>query len=127
MRLVADALNDAGLPLNGARILVLGVAYKRAIADTRESPAYEIIHALRQKGADVSYADPHVPALWINGHGMKAVDLTQDEVRGADCVLILTDHPEFDYATVARHARLVVDTRHSVPDGTPRRGRLVRL
>jgi UDP-N-acetyl-D-glucosamine dehydrogenase len=127
LRLVSEALNDAAKPLKGARILVLGAAYKRGIGDTRESPAYEIIHGLREKGADVSYADPYVPSLTVHGWVMKAVDLTEDELRAADCVLVLTDHPEFDYGAVARHARLIVDTRHSVPDVTPRRARLVKL
>jgi UDP-N-acetyl-D-glucosamine dehydrogenase len=126
-RLAAEALNDSGLPLKGARILVLGVAYKGGIGDTRESPAFEVIHGLRQKGADVSYADPHVPAFWIGGRELKAVDLTETELQAADCVLVLTDHPEFDYERVARHARLIVDTRHRVPDGRPGGGRLVRL
>src|SRR3989475_5814748 len=125
LTLVGEALNDSGLAFKGARILVLGVAYKRGIGDTRESPAFEIIAALRRKGAEVSYADPHVPALWVDGTPIKAVEMTEEELRGADCVLVLTDHPEFDYAAVARHGRLIVDTRHTVPDAA--RGRLVRL
>jgi UDP-N-acetyl-D-glucosamine dehydrogenase len=127
LRLVSEALNEAGQALKGARILVLGVAYKRGIGDTRESPAYEIIHALREKGAHVSYADSHVPAFSVHGHVMKAVDVTVDEISSADCVLILTDHPEFDFAAVARHARLVVDTRNCMREVAPRRGRLVKL
>src|SRR5436309_6940562 len=115
LRLVSEALNDAGRPLKDTRILVLGVAYKRGIGDTREAAAYEIIATLRRKGAEVSYADPHVPALWVDGTELKAVEATGAELRGADCVQILTDHVEFDYRAVARHARLIVDTRHSVP------------
>jgi len=122
-----EALNDSGLAFKGARILVLGVAYKRGIGDTRESPAFEIIAALRRKGAEVSYADPHVPALWVDGAPIKAVDVNKHELESADCVLVLTDHPEFDYAAVAQHGRLIVDTRHSVPSLTHGRGRLVRL
>src|SRR6266404_4651109 len=125
LTLVAEALNDCGLPFKGARVLVLGVAYKRGIGDTRESPAFEIIAALRRKGSEVTYADPHVPALWVDGARIKAVEATEEELRAADCVLVLTDHPEFDYAAVARHSRLIVDTRHTVPDAA--RGRLVRL
>jgi len=127
LRLVSEALNDAGRPLKDTRILVLGVAYKRGIGDTRESPAYEIIATLRRKGAEVSYADPHVPTFRVDGTELKAVEATGAELRGADCVLILTDHVEFDYRAVARHARLIVDTRHSVPEVAGRRGRLVRL
>jgi UDP-N-acetyl-D-glucosamine dehydrogenase len=127
LNLVGEVLNDSRLAFRGARILVLGVAYKRGIGDTRESPAIEIIAALRRKGAEVSYADPHVPALWVDGTPIKAVDVNQNEVESADCVLVLTDHPEFDYAAVAQHGRLIVDTRHSVPSLTHGRGRLVRL
>jgi UDP-N-acetyl-D-glucosamine dehydrogenase len=125
--LVGETLNDAGLAFKGARILVLGVAYKRGIGDTRESPAFEIIAALQRKGAEVTYADPHVPALWVDGGRIKSAEATEDELRNADCVLVLTDHPEFDYAAVARHGRLIVDTRHSVPALTNGCGRLVRL
>jgi len=127
LTLVGEALNESGLAFKGARILVLGVAYKRGIGDTRESPAFEIIAALRRKGAEVSYADPHVPALWVDGTPIKAVDVNRNELEGADCVLVLTDHPEFDYAAVAQHGRLIVDTRHRVPSLTHGRGRLVRL
>jgi UDP-N-acetyl-D-glucosamine dehydrogenase len=125
--LVGEALNESGRAVKGARILVLGVAYKRGIGDTRESPAFEIIAALRRKGAEVAYADPHVPALWVDGASIKAVEATPAELEAADCVLVVTDHPEFDYGAVAGHARLIVDTRHRVPAPAPERGRLVRL
>src|SRR3989475_2183994 len=127
LRLVREGLNDAGRALKGARILVLGVAYKRGIGDTRESPAYEIITTLRRKGAQVSYADPHVPTFSVDGTELKSVEPTPTELQEADCVLILTDHPEFDYRVVGRHGGLIVDTRHSVPEATGGRGRLVRL
>src|SRR5262245_41048317 len=127
LSLVSDALNEAGHALKGARILVLGVAYKRGIGDTRESPAYEIIASLRRKGAHVSYADPHVPTFTVEGVELKAVEPTDEELRVADCVLIVADHPEFDYSAVAREGRLIVDTRNSVPDGTPTSGRVIKL
>jgi UDP-N-acetyl-D-glucosamine dehydrogenase len=127
VRLVSEALNEDGRAVRGSRVLVLGVAYKRGIGDTRESPAYEIIDTLRARGAHVSYADPHVPTLLVDGGELKAVEPTQKELRGAHCVLILADHREFDYGAVARHGRLVVDTRHSVQETAPMRGRLVRL
>src|SRR2546426_2431150 len=97
LTVVSDALNDAGRAVNGARILVVGVAYKRGAGDTRESPTHEIISALRRRGALVSYADPHVPTFPVDGTELKAVEPTAEELRAADCVLILTDHPEFDY------------------------------
>src|SRR5438093_3176680 len=122
-----EAPHEASRALHGPRILVLGVAYKRGIGDTRESPAHEIVSALRRKGAQVSYADPHVPTFHVDGTELKAVEPTEEDLRAADCVLILADHPEFDYGAIARHSALIVDTRHSVPEIKGRRGRLVRL
>jgi UDP-N-acetyl-D-glucosamine dehydrogenase len=127
LNLVIQVLNEAGRALKGARILVLGVAYKRGVGDTRESPAHEIIAALRHRGADVSYADPHVPIFPADGVVLKALEPSEEALRTADCVLILTDHPEFDYGAVARHARLVVDTRNSVPSTTDGGASVVRL
>jgi len=125
--LVADALNDAGRAVRGARILVLGVAYKRGVGDTRESPAHEVIAVLHQRGAQVSYADPHVPVFRVDGIELKATGLTVEAARESDCVVILTDHPQFDYGAVARHARLIVDTRHAIPTADEGGGRVVRL
>ena len=127
LRLVGEALNEDGRAVNGSRVLVLGVAYKRGIGDTRESPAYEIIAALRRKGADVAYADPYVPTFQVDGTELKAVEPTVRELRAAHCVLVLADHPEFDYGALARHGRLIVDTRHSLQGDAVTRGRLVRL
>jgi UDP-N-acetyl-D-glucosamine dehydrogenase len=111
VHLVTEALNRRARSVHGARILVLGVAYKRGVGDVRESPAIEIVTMLGELGAEVSYADPHVPALVLNGGALKAVEPTKAELQGADCVLILTDHREFDYAQVVEHATLVIDTR----------------
>ena len=127
LRLVSEALNEAGRAVKGSRVLVLGVAYKRGIGDTRESPAYEIVATLHEKGAHVSYADPYVPTFRMGGTELKAVEPTAKELRAAHCVLILADHPEFDYGAIARHGRLIVDTRNSVPGDAATGGRLVRL
>jgi len=127
LSLVGDALNEMGRAIKGARICVLGVAYKRGIGDTRESPAHEIITTLRRKGAQVAYADPHVASFQVDGIELKAVELTEEELRASDCVLILTDHPEFDYDAVVRHTRLIVDTRDSFPETAAKGTRLVRL
>jgi len=127
LSLVGDALNEMGRAIKGARICVLGVAYKRGIGDTRESPAHEIITTLRRKGAQVAYADPHVATFQVDGVELKGVELTEEELRASDCVLILTDHPEFDYDAVVRHARLIVDTRDSFPETAAKGTRLVRL
>ena len=111
VELVTEALNERRRCLNGAAILVLGVAYKRGVSDIRESPALEIIATLREKGAQVCYADPHVPSVDIEGIVLKAVEVTDQRLAAADCVVILTDHAEFDYRQIVDAARLVVDTR----------------
>jgi len=111
VELVAEALNGRRRCLNGASILVLGVAYKRGVSDVRESPAIEVIAKLREKGAHVCYADPHVASLDVEGDVLKAVDVTNERLAAADCVVILTDHVEFDYRRVVDAATLVVDTR----------------
>jgi UDP-N-acetyl-D-glucosamine dehydrogenase len=89
------------------------VAYKRGIGDTRESPALEVLEDLRRKGAEISYADPYVPSLVIDGTVFEAIELTDAKLTTADCVLILTDHPEFDYRRVVARASLIVDTRNA--------------
>src|SRR5437879_8599751 len=94
IELVDEALNERRRCLNGARILALGVAYKRGVGDIRESPALEILVKLREHGAEVSYADPYVPAVVVDGIELKAVELNDQRLAAADCVLILTDHPE---------------------------------
>jgi UDP-N-acetyl-D-glucosamine dehydrogenase len=101
-------LNDAGLSVKGARILVLGVGYKPGVGDTRESPALKIISLLKDLGAEVSYHDPHVPALADLGLTSAPLD---EALADADLALIVTAHPEVDHDLVARRARLVVDLR----------------
>jgi UDP-N-acetyl-D-glucosamine dehydrogenase len=101
-------LNDAGLSVKGARIAVLGVSYKPGVGDTRESPALKIIALLNDLGADVSYHDPHVPALVDFGLSSTPLD---DALKDADLALIVTAHPSVDHDLVARRARLVVDLR----------------
>ena len=125
--LVAQALNGRRSSINGATILVLGVAYKRGVGDTRESPALDIIERLREKGADVSYADPYVPSITIGEILFKAVNLDVATIASADCVLILTDHREFPYARVIEAARLIVDSRNATFGMPAPAGRIVRL
>jgi UDP-N-acetyl-D-glucosamine dehydrogenase len=109
---VIDRLNDRGKALRGSRVLLLGVAYKRDIADVRESPALDVIRLLQQRGAVVSYHDPLVPRLDEDGARLASEPLTAEAVAGADCVVVVTDHTGVDYGLVARHARIAVDTRH---------------
>jgi len=111
VRLVSEALNERNQCLNGAKILALGVAYKRGVGDIRESPALQVLSSLRAKGADIVYADPHVPFIEINGCGFHSQELTAAGLKAADCILILTDHKEFNYQQVIDSGTLVVDTR----------------
>jgi UDP-N-acetyl-D-glucosamine dehydrogenase len=125
--LVAEALNERQRCLNGARILVLGVAYKRGVSDTRESPALEIIATLRGRGADVSYADPYVPSITLDdGAILKSVDASRDMVATVDCVVIVTDHPA-DYQAIVDASQLVVDTRSATWGLSIPAGRVVTL
>ena len=125
--MVVEALNGKRLSLNGAKILALGVAYKRGVSDTRESPALEIIESLHKKGADVSYADPHVPGITLDGLSLKSVALTDQEISAADCVVILTDHTDFDYKRIVDLASLVVDMRNATWGIAAPAERVVRL
>jgi UDP-N-acetyl-D-glucosamine dehydrogenase len=111
---VQDALNDHRLPLNGSRILLLGVAYKRDIEDVRESPALDILRLLEAKGAVVAYHDPHVPALDEDGIRLESVPFDAATVGGFDCVLITTDHRAVDYGLLIEQDVLVVDTRNAM-------------
>jgi UDP-N-acetyl-D-glucosamine dehydrogenase len=127
VEMTIEALNGRRRCLNGASVLVLGIAYKRGVGDTRESPALEIIKMLQDRGAEISYADPHVPSIAIDGTALKAVALTDQALAAADCVLILTDHPEFDYRRAAEIAPLVVDTRNATWGIEAPKDRIVRL
>jgi UDP-N-acetyl-D-glucosamine dehydrogenase len=125
--MLSEALNQRQKSLKGSRILVLGVAYKRGVDDIRESPAIEVISKLRQRGAEVRYSDPYVPALRVDGSTDSSVQADDSEVRAADCVVILTDHPEFDYGRIAGSASLVVDTRNATWGISGSQAEIVRL
>lgn len=114
VRKVAEALNGVRKAVQGARVLVLGVAYKRDIDDIRESPALDIIRLLEGQGAVVTYHDPHVPVFKEDGKTMASVALTPEALQASDCVLIVTDHTAIPYDLVRAHAALVVDTRHAL-------------
>ncbi len=117
---VAEVLNQFGKPLRGANILVLGVAYKKDIDDNRESPGVKIIDLLKQRGAEVSYNDPHIPhCRGMRRYpelDMKSTPLTAETVQQADCLLLVTDHSAYDYNWLASQARLIVDTRNAFKD-----------
>ena len=126
---VQDALNAVGKPIKGSKVLVLGVAYKKDIDDLRESPALEILDLLARKGAEVSYHDTYCPEIRDDGHTPagaigKSVELTDNAIRDADAVIVVTDHSNVDYGRVCRMAQVLIDTRNacharrarSVPD-----------
>jgi UDP-N-acetyl-D-glucosamine dehydrogenase len=128
---VREALNSIRKAVNGSRVLLLGVAYKKDIDDLRESPALDILRLLQADGADVSYHDPFVPRIQADEDGnpdMESIELTDEALTGADAVVILTDHTTFDYAKVVAGSRVLVDARNAtrglpgldVRPGTPR-------
>ena len=110
---VQNALNDQTKPLRGSHVHVMGVAYKRDIDDLRESPALDVMHLLKRRGARVTYSDPHIPHLLLDGIDLAAVP-PDKAVSEADCVVIITDHKAFDYDGLVKKARLVVDTRNAL-------------
>ncbi|MBK8096364.1 MAG: nucleotide sugar dehydrogenase [Planctomycetes bacterium] len=124
-----DGLNELGKPLRGARVLVIGLAYKPDVDDVRETPAAEIIKLLFEHGADVSYHDPHVPLFAgmrrYMEYRMHSTPLTEGNVQAADCVLIVTNHAAVDWRMIARHARLVVDSRNAMAPHQPIAGAYV--
>lgn len=125
---VAQALNEQRKCINGARVLVLGVAYKRDVSDVRESPAIEIVEMLLARHAEVAYVDSYVPRLQLEHGTLQAMPLTDEVLQRADCVVIVTDHADVDYKRVVRLAPLVVDTRNATGDipGSDHVWRLVR-
>jgi len=110
---IQTALNDCSKPVKGSQIHILGVAYKRDIDDVRESPALDIIHLLLQRGAKVSYSDPHVPSIKVDGHELFSTKIN-GEIEKSDCVVIITDHSSVNYQAVLRKAQLIVDTRNTL-------------
>ena len=111
---VVFGLNEAGKAVRGSRVLVLGLAYKRDVADDRESPAFEIIERLRGMGAEVSYSDPHIARTKrrrAGDLGMESVELTEGLVGASDAVVVVTDHSSFDWELIGRSAELIVDAR----------------
>ena len=109
---VQNALNDAGKPVKGARILVVGVSYKRDIDDMRESPALDVMLLLQRRGGILSYCDPHVPTLKLEDLKLQSVPL--ESAADADCAVIITDHKVFDYQLLVEKAPLIVDTRNAL-------------
>ena len=111
---IVRALNDAGKPVRSSRILVLGVAYKKNVDDSRETPAAEILRQLADLGAEIGYSDPWVPkfpAMRKHQFDLISQELTPEALHAIDCVVLVTDHDAFDYAMISEHSTLIVDTR----------------
>jgi len=111
-----EALNDRDRSIRNAKILILGLAYKKDVDDVRESPSLKLIELFSEKGAKVDFNDPHVPKthkMRMYNFRMNSVPLTEKNLNKYDCVVISTDHTAYDYAFIAKHARLVIDTRNA--------------
>ena len=125
---VMEALNEAGKPLKGSKVCLLGVAYKKDVDDPRESPSFVLMELLLAGGADLSYHDPHIPTLPKMRHHevppLQSQELTAEYLASRDCVLIATDHSACDYEFIVRHAPLVVDTRNATREVAQGRERI---
>jgi UDP-N-acetyl-D-glucosamine dehydrogenase len=126
---VADALNERRKPINGSKILLLGMAYKKDVDDARESPGFELMDLLQKKGALVEYNDPHIPVLPPTRHyphlSMSSRDLTAEYLDSRDCVLIVTDHTAYNWTWIGEHASLIVDTRNALRRVVTSKARIV--
>jgi UDP-N-acetyl-D-glucosamine dehydrogenase len=124
---ISLALNDLGKPLKKSRICILGVAYKKDVDDPRESPAFTILELLERRGANISYNDPHIPALPAMRHHhirLKSQDLTESFLASQDCVVLVTDHSAYNFQFVVDHAALVVDTRNATASCKPGKAKI---
>ena len=122
---IADALNEVGVALKGTSILLLGIAYKPDVADVRESPSLKVLQWLIRKGADVSFHDPYIESVPLNGNRINRTEFTASALRGAACVALLTPHSSYDVDWIARHADLVFDARNAF--GNTLRPNVIRL
>jgi UDP-N-acetyl-D-glucosamine dehydrogenase len=109
---IQDTLNELGSTVNETNILILGVAYKPNVSDMRESPALDVIGLLKEKGANISFHDPYVQDFWLDDIRMTSEDHLLDAVKRADCVVIITDHEDLDYSSVAKESKILFDTRN---------------
>ena len=126
---LGEFLNEQRKPINGSRIAILGMAYKKDVDDPRESPSFELLKLLRERGAVLTYNDPHVPVLPRMRHypdlpAMSSQALTEEYLAAQDCVLIATDHSAYDFPFIVRHSRLVLDTRNATKNVTEGRERI---
>jgi UDP-N-acetyl-D-glucosamine dehydrogenase len=128
VRRAAAALNERKKSINGARIFVLGAAYKKDIGDLRESPALDVMRLLHEQGAKVSFHDPHARQVRLDdGLVKRASPLTERNLKAADLVIVVTDHSVYDYGWVVRHSRMVLDTRNATRKVRAGRAKVRRL
>ena len=127
---LAEFLNDQTKPIKGSRICILGMAYKKDVDDPRESPSFELMELLMERGSILSYSDPHVPHLPKMRHyhlpPMTSTELTAEFLASQDCVLISTDHSAFDYDHIVQHSRMVLDTRNATKNVTGGREKIYK-
>lgn len=124
---IMEALNEKRKSLKGARVLILGAAYKKDVDDPRESPSFKLMELLLEKGAEVCYNDPHIPKLWPGrqySYTMASTELTAENLASFDCVLVATDHSAYDYRFILDHAELIVDTRNVFEGFAGREGKV---
>ena len=124
---VSDALNGVKKSVNGAKILILGVAYKKDSNDIRESPALDIIKLLKDKGADIVFNDPYITQIRIDSDALQSKSLNDSLLKSVDCVVIVTDHSNYDWNLVVENSRLIVDTRNATRNISSGSSRIVKL
>ena len=125
--MVADGLNKHSKSIRGSKILILGVAYKRNVSDCRESPALDVMRLLSDKGAVLSYNDPFVPNVRLNGKTLLSVELSPEELACQDCLVILTDHSSYDLKEIIASVKLVIDTRNATKGCEEFKDRIIKL
>ena len=124
---IVEALNVQRKAVNGSRLLILGVAYKKDIGDVRESPALDVIKLLQDRGAEVVYNDPYVEEITLDHGVLRSSALSDDLLATSDCTIIITDHSSYDYARVVEKARSVVDTRNATRDVKADRKKITKI
>ena len=125
--MVGEGLNRFSKSIRGSKVLILGVAYKKNVSDCRESPALDVMRMLIEKGAILSYNDPFVTTLRMNGNTLKSVELTSTNIESQDCIIILTDHSTYDFRRIIDASKLVVDTRNATKDLQQFKDKIIKL
>jgi UDP-N-acetyl-D-glucosamine dehydrogenase len=125
--MVADGLNQNSKSVKGSKIMILGVAYKKNVSDCRESPALDVMRLLNEKSAILSYNDPYVPTLRLNSETLTSMELTPAALASHDCLVILTDHSDYDFKNIIRSAKLVIDTRNVTKGLDEFKDRIIKL